>query len=186
MTLLSSKEEDAAVRFLRDVSSLAEIPGGIVDHALSYFRKIQKQLGGRKPNFCWRDLAAYALYETLSREGASKTKREIGYFTSCSPTKLFEIESALNLEDTLENAADYVDRFCIQLEMRYSDASAIKNILTSQKSLFNGITAQCGAAAAIHSYCLGKGRKVTLKKICQVCDVSSPNIRKIMTRMCWE
>jgi transcription initiation factor TFIIIB Brf1 subunit/transcription initiation factor TFIIB len=176
----SAVEGDAAI-FLRDIGSHAEISGCIISRSLSYFEKIQQQLENHKPKFKWRELAGYALYEVLSREGASRTKREIGYFTGCPPAKLFDIESALSLEDTLENASDYVARFCIELEMSYAEASQIRAHLTS-KHFFDGITAQCGAAAAIYWYCRDNKKNMTLKRICQICDVSPANISKFVKK----
>jgi transcription initiation factor TFIIIB Brf1 subunit/transcription initiation factor TFIIB len=168
--------------FLQDVCSHAEIPRGILDLSLSYFLNIQKRLGCHKPKFGWKELAAYALYETLSKEGASKTKREIGFFTGCQPTRLFDVESALNLEETLENPCDYIGRFCRLLDMSNTETAKIRAELYHWRFL-DGVTAQCAAAVAIHWFCVENKKKMSLRRICDSCDVSPANVSSVSRRL---
>lgn len=174
-------EEDASI-FLRDVCSHAEIPNGIRELALTYFQRIKKRLAARRPKFGWKELAAYSLYETLSREDASRTKKEIGFFTGCQIAKLWDVESALNLEDTLENACDYLDRFCCLLDLTSTEAAKIRHELISWHFL-DGVTAQCAAAVAIHWFCVENKKNISLKRICDACDVSPANISSIARRI---
>lgn len=179
---LSPREEDEADTFLRDVGSRAEIPQGIVESSLSYFRKIRQQLSPHKRRFNRRDVASYALYETLSREGASRTKREIGFYTGCNVAKLWDVESSLDLEDTLEDPGDYIGRFCFLLGIKNIEIAKIRSVL-SDWTFLEGVTPQCAAAASIFWFCSENKKQMTLKRVCEACDVSSANISSIIKRM---
>lgn len=182
LNLLSLREEDEADTFLRDVCSRAEIPPGISQAALSYFRKIRQQLLPHKRKFGYRDVASYALYETLSRVGASRTKREISFYTGCNVARLWDVESLLDLEDTLEDPSDYIGRFCFLLGIKSAEVAKIRRVLCDWTFL-EGVTPQCAAAACIFWFCSENNKSITLKKVCEACDVSSANISGIIRKM---
>jgi transcription initiation factor TFIIIB Brf1 subunit/transcription initiation factor TFIIB len=150
-----------------------------------YFLKIQKNFISRQPTFRkfgWRDIASYALYETLSREGASRTKREIEFFTGCKTAKLFEIESALALEETLEDPSDYIERYAISLGLSRQDSAKMRSVFSGWDFLHR-VSSQCAAAVTIHYFCVENQKKISLKNICLACDVSPGHVANIARRM---
>jgi transcription initiation factor TFIIIB Brf1 subunit/transcription initiation factor TFIIB len=173
---------DPTFNFLLDVAAHAEIQKCFVQQTFSYFNKIKRKLEKRTPKFPDRVLASYALYETLSRNGVSRSVQEIEFFTSCNLTKLWAVESALNLKDTLCHPLDYVERFCTQLSIKFHEMKVIRGIVGNMFGL-GGIRPQCVVAVVIYLYCREIKRKMSLATICAVCDVSSTNIYAIIRKM---
>lgn len=180
---LSIVERNDPIRtFLLDVAAHAEIPQSIVEYSMSYYNKIKRQLQNHQPKFSEQVLASYALYETLSRNNISRSVQEIEFFTSCKATKLWSVESALNLKETLNHPLDYVERFCNALEIKYQDVKIIKGIVGNMFGL-GGIRPQCVVAVVIYLYHKETKNKLPLLKICEICNVSSTNIYAIIRRM---
>jgi transcription initiation factor TFIIIB Brf1 subunit/transcription initiation factor TFIIB len=173
---------DPTFNFLLDVAAHAEIQKCIVQQTFSYFKKIKIKLEQRTPKFPDRVLASYALYETLSRNNVSRSVQEIEFFTNCNLAKLWAVESALNLKDTLCHPLDYVERFCSQLSIKFTEMKVIKGIVGNMFGL-GGIRPQCVVAVVIYLYCREIKHKLALAKICEVCDVSSTNIYAIIRKM---
>lgn len=178
----SSGQSDQIKTFLLDVAAHAEISACIVEYTYTYFKKIKRQLENHTPKFTERVLASYALYETLSRNKFSRTVQEISFFTTCSLSKLWAVESALNLKETLNHPLDYVERFCSLLDIKYHEMKIIRGIVGNMFG-WGGIRPQCVVAVVIHLYCKETKNKLPLLRICEVCDVSSTNIYAIIRKM---
>ena len=176
------EEEDPVCKFLLDVAAHAEIPKSVISYAMSYLKKIQYQLMWHEPRFSDKTLASYALYETLSRNSISRTAEEIAFFTQCKLTKLWAVESALNLKDTLNHPLDYVERFCTLLDLEFQEMKTIRGIVGNMFG-WGGIRPQCVVAVVIYLYCKELNKKLSLVKICEMCDVSSTNIYAIIRKM---
>jgi transcription initiation factor TFIIIB Brf1 subunit/transcription initiation factor TFIIB len=127
-------------------------------------------------------MASYALYETLSRNQISRTVQEIEFFTNCKSSKLWAVESALNIKETLNHPLDYVERFCRLLDFKYHDIKIINGIVGNMFG-WGGVRPQCVVAVVIFLYCKETKNKLSLVKICEICDVSSTNIYAIIRRM---
>lgn len=176
------KQQDPVLNFLLDVAAHAEIQRFIIDSSLSYFHKIKIQLQEHKPRFTDLVLASYALYETLSRNHISRTAQEIEFFTQIKLAKLWAVESALNLKDTLNHPLDYVERFCSLLDIEFHEMKIIRGIVGNMFGL-GGIRPQCVVAVVIYLRCKETKQKMSLVKICEACDVSSTNIYAIVRKM---
>ena len=170
------------LHFLLDVAAHAEIPQCIVQQAFSYFKKIKMQLEKQVPKFTDSVLASYSLYETLSRNSVSRSVQEIEFFTNCKLAKLWAVESALNLKETLNHPLDYVERFCALLEIEFHQMKIIRGIVGNMYGL-GAIRPQCVVAVVIYLYCKEIKRKMSLVRLCEVCDVSSTNMYAIIRRM---
>jgi len=169
--------------FLQDVGAHAEICQSMLESAKTYYLKIKDQLAeNRLKKFKDKELAAYAIYETLCRHHVPRTVKEIEYFTRIGSSTLFDIESLLNVKETFNEPLDYVDRFCTLLELPFWDTKIIRGIIfnLSEQEKLKDVRPQCVVALAIHLYCKEKKIKLGISKISEICDVSSANIYKLV------
>jgi transcription initiation factor TFIIIB Brf1 subunit/transcription initiation factor TFIIB len=164
--------------FLKDVGEHAGIPLSIINYTEWYFQKIKKQLLAKK-KFKDKDIASYALYETLCRHKIPRTVQEIIYFTSTTAKQMFAIESELNIKETLNHPLDYCDRFCSLLGIDFWDGKIIKGIVFNMFGLGN-VRPQSVVALVVYLYCKEKKLEITLTDICEVCSVSASNIYKLV------
>jgi transcription initiation factor TFIIIB Brf1 subunit/transcription initiation factor TFIIB len=165
--------------FLQDVGAHANIPQSLICYTEDYFRIIKKQLTGeKKKKFVDRDLASYALLETLCRHKVPRTVQEISYFTATETSKLFAVETALNIREVLGHPQEYSDRFCALLGLSFWDSKQIRGIVFNMFGLGN-VRPQTVVALVVFLYCKEKKINIPLKLICEVCSVSSTNINKL-------
>jgi len=167
--------------FLRDVGAHAEIPLSILQYAESYFQEIKNSLREKK-KFKDKELASYALYETLHRHKIPRPLPEITYFCDINPTKLFAIETALNIrgEDEPSHPIDYSDRLCNLLGLSFCDSKFIKGIVFNTHLLSLGSRRpQSVVALVVYLYCQQNEINMSLIHICEICSVSSTNIYKL-------
>jgi transcription initiation factor TFIIIB Brf1 subunit/transcription initiation factor TFIIB len=166
-------------QFLQNVGAHGNIPQSVLTYTMSYFKKIKKQLVGKK-KFKDKDLASYALLETLCRHKIPRTVIEISYLTQTDTNKLFSIETALNINETLSHPQDYSDRFCTLLGLSFCDSKIIKKIVLNMCHLGNAnARPQTIVALVVYLYCKEKDIIMPLTKICEICSVSSANIYKL-------
>jgi transcription initiation factor TFIIIB Brf1 subunit/transcription initiation factor TFIIB len=169
--------------FLQDIGAHAEICQSMLDSAKTYCFQIKAKLAERnQKKFKDKELAAYAIYETLCRHHIPRTIKEIEYFTAIDASTLFSIESLLNVKETFNQPLDYVDRFCTLLEIPFWDTKTIKGIVFNldEQEKLKDVRPQCVVALAIHLYCKEKKIKIGISKICEICDVSCANIYKLV------
>jgi transcription initiation factor TFIIIB Brf1 subunit/transcription initiation factor TFIIB len=178
----SATGEGEVAAFMRDVAAQSHISARVVDLSLSYFHKIRQRLESHRPKFTAHILAAYCLYEISSKEGVSRTVEEIAYFAGCSTNKLWSVESALNLEETLNSPSDYVDRYCNQLEMSYAQSKEVHKVLDKLPFL-QDMKPQSAVATAIRYYCVENKSKLSLRSICEACNVSPANIQNAIRKI---
>ena len=167
--------------FLLDVGAHAEIPLSILKYAECYFQVIKKQLQEKK-KFKDKELASYALYETLHRHKIPRPMPEITYFCDVNPVKLFAIETALNIKETLCHPLEYSDRFCTLLGLSFWDSKIIKGIVFNMFG-FGNVRPQSVVAVVVYLYCKEKEINIPLSQICETCSVSSTNIYKLARKV---
>jgi transcription initiation factor TFIIIB Brf1 subunit/transcription initiation factor TFIIB len=183
-TLMEEEEgsdERKTKYFFLDICSNAHIPPNIATLSTNYYKKLQKKLAGRVPKFKNKQIAAYALYETLSNEGISRSVQEVSYYTDCTESKIWAVESVLNIEKTLSSPLDFVERYCVELGLNYSDILKIKQYLDGNNAL-KYTRPQCAVAVAIYTYCKQQSNKILLKDISKICSVSTANIHSLMRK----
>jgi transcription initiation factor TFIIIB Brf1 subunit/transcription initiation factor TFIIB len=178
--LIEEEKNVSVYNFLLDTCANAHIPSFIVDYANSYFNKIcavvKKDKRRKNTDLA---IAAYCLYESLSRHQIPRTAQEIEQYTNIETSTLWAIESALNIKYTLDHPLDFVDRFCALLELPFYHAKIIKGIVGNMFGLGN-IRPQCVVGVVIFLYCKEQKIRLSIKNISETCGVSSTNIYKIV------
>lgn len=171
--------------FLRDVCAHAEVTQSTQEEALRYYKKIYKILKVdqiRLNQTEKRIIMAYSLYETLARLKIPRTANEIAYFTECTTTSLFKIESRLKLSSTFSDPADFVSRFGSYLNLSYQDIRIIRR-MTKNMYWMGDAKPNSIVAIAIQLYCEKNNIRISLKEICEKCDISLANMYALLRRI---
>lgn len=176
-----SSIECASESLLRNVCDRLHIPKNVLDDSIEQYTTLKSYFKEKK-TFKADDIAAFALYDTLSRHSASRSMGEIESHTNVLHGAIWAIESALCSTTTVVNVCDLIDSHCKSLEIPFYYTSIMKNIVENIKGL--GAThPRCLSALVIYLYCKEINIKLTMKQVCIVCQVSSPTIHKIIRRL---
>lgn len=171
--------EDQLSNYLADIVANNMIPTYIIPVTINYFKCVKNKLNNGGKRFPDKIIIAYALYESLHSEGIPRTAQEIAYFSNCPASKLWDIESILNLNQSLGNPVNYIERYCTLLGLKYSDTKLVKSRVEKMNQVARP---QCLAALALYLYCKENQLKISLKTICDVCAVSTTNIHAMLRR----
>lgn len=164
--------------FIRDVGENACMPGNVVVYAVNYYDKIKAALS---PKFPKKTIAAYSLYESLQKFEVPRMAAEIQHFSGVKLKHIWQVESNLNLEQSLNNPTHYVHRFCVMLNFSYADQLTVKNAVEAIQLLpLGNLRCNCLVAVIIHLFCKEVGKKITLKKICETCDISATSVHRVI------
>jgi transcription initiation factor TFIIIB Brf1 subunit/transcription initiation factor TFIIB len=174
---------DKIFLFLKDVCGNAFIADNIIYYAYNYFNHLKKDMSIIDKKFKDTVIASYALYETLCRHGNAFTAKEIAYYTGTPCNYLWKVENCLHMSEMLHNPQDFVERYCAILKIDFYTTKIIKGIAGNMYAL-GDIRPSCVVSAVIYLYCVKEIKmKLTMKDICEVCDVSTGNIYKICNRL---
>jgi transcription initiation factor TFIIIB Brf1 subunit/transcription initiation factor TFIIB len=166
--------------FILDVCANAHIPKNICEYSYSYFKKSRRNFSPRKVSN--NQLAAFSIYEALQLFEVPRTVEEIQFFTGENVKKFALIESVNTLTNNRNDPTIFVDRFCNLLELEYFDSNLIKSIVCNMYGMGN-VKSNCLIATCIHLYCKEKKRKILLKTICQICEVSATSVHRIVRQL---
>jgi transcription initiation factor TFIIIB Brf1 subunit/transcription initiation factor TFIIB len=166
--------------FLKDVCANACLPEYVISYAYSYFEKLKVDPKINPHIYNNNTVAAYALYETLSRHEIPLMVNEVEYFTGIPAQKIFNLEGCLYFSDTLNNPQDFVERYCVLMgNLTYYDIKIIKGIAGNMYGM-GDIRPNTIVAALIYLYSKEVNIKQDMKTICEICCVSSGNVYKII------
>ena len=182
-----NKNSRIAKNLASDICSNLHIPYNVESYANWYYEKTltPKSVGMR---FSISELMAFAIYETLNRFETPRPISEISYAANVEAKRLFKIESRLLLEVAHVSPLHYLSRFCSFLDIPYIQQKSIEKIV-EQNICFKMRTVEpkCLAAAAIYVHCnrdwKDRSTSISMKHICEVCDVSATNTKKIGAKM---
>lgn len=166
--------------FLTDICHNANLPSGIIPYTLWYLKSVKSR--DDKKMFNEKQLAIFALYESLNRHDIPRTPQELEYYSGIKYTMLWKIENTLMLKTTLAKSENWIEKFCILLEIDFKHVYTLKNIVRNMFG-FGGVQPQSLAALVIHLYCKEQHIPITLKKICEFCVVSTSAIAKLKKKM---
>ena len=124
-------------------------------------------------------LATYAIYVSLSDLGIPRSIDEICFFSGARPNAVWGLQKEFSgASDTTEN---YVERVCSELDMKFSDISAIK-IIVQNMCGDCGVKTQTLLASVIYLQVKVCG-KLKLKDICRTCKVTPSSVHKFVNRI---
>jgi transcription initiation factor TFIIIB Brf1 subunit/transcription initiation factor TFIIB len=165
--------------YIRDVGENACIAGCVVKYAEGFYSKVKKEL---LPRFTPKTIATYALYEALNTFEVPRMAQEIEYFTGVKIRDIWRIESTLVTEDRFSDPAQHVLHYCIILNFTYPEQMFIqKTVDVMQEQLpLGALRSNCISAVVIYLYCKDVEKKITLRKICEKCEVSATSVHRVI------
>lgn len=170
-------DKDDITDFLHDVGDRAHIPGNIVVHAEHYYKKIK----GLLPKFQNKILAAYALYESLNKFEVPRMAEEIEHYSGVKLKDIWSVESNLSLEIPLSDPINYVHRYCVLLNFSYTEQTTVRRTVWSIQCLpLGNLRCNCLVAVIIYLFCKEEKKKITLRKICETCNISATSVHRVI------
>jgi len=173
--------ENRIHKFIRDIGANACIPDNVVLYATNYYEKIQAALPLKiKP---WA-IAAYALYESLNKFEVPRMAEEIAHYSGVKLQDIWQVETHLMLEETLSDPKLYVQSYCNLLQFSYADQVCVRETveLVLQLPLGN-IRCNCLVAVVLYLHCKDSKKKITLRKICEVCKISATSVHRVIRHL---
>ena len=169
--------------FLKDICANMQIADCVISHAVDRYNMIEKQLRKEKKGEKWHHImAAYSLYETLDKLKIKKAPHEIALYSGISVKELFALQASGIIPLMQNDPTSYVDRYCAYLNLEYSHAFLIKEIV-QKLDITGSYTSNCIVAVSIYLYCREKGIKKSLKEICETCTISPSNVHKVIRKI---
>jgi transcription initiation factor TFIIIB Brf1 subunit/transcription initiation factor TFIIB len=169
-------------QYLVDICTNGNIPNSIRNDAFSHFKLLKQNLETRKFKVNDVDIIVYALYEILARHNTPRTPQEMQGLTNVSVGRLWKIETKITCQTTYTDPADYVNRYATFLDLSYTDIKSIIHIIHNIREL-DDVRPRCLVAAIFYLYCKQNNIKNTLKKICEVCSVSTSAAHNIIKKI---
>jgi transcription initiation factor TFIIIB Brf1 subunit/transcription initiation factor TFIIB len=168
--------------FIRDCGENAKLPPCVMKYAENHYSKIKVVLLKKCSK---QSIAAYALYESLNMFEVPRLAEEIAYYTGVSITDIWRVESNLVVETTFDDPAKHIVSYCQQLNMSYSEQMTLKECVESiqEEGLIGTLRSNCLSAVLIYTYCKYAKKKITLKKICETCDISATSVHRVIRQL---
>lgn len=173
---------DTTVLFITDVCKNACISDGVIPQAFSSYKKLRQELHSK---FRDKDIAAYAIYETLNRLEIPRTAEEIQHFSGVKLKDIWLIEANVTVKTVLSEASSYVNRCCNLLSIEYHDQLFIRKAVNALQncSQVGSLKTTCCVAVVIYLATKRCCIVLTLKQICEACGISTTSIHRILRKM---
>jgi transcription initiation factor TFIIIB Brf1 subunit/transcription initiation factor TFIIB len=163
--------------FIQDVCANCNISRNVADISFQHFQKLKSSITKKISNF---HLATYAIYDILNQWGIPRPPEEICFYTGTRVNKLFAIKSLIKFSTTTNNPKDYVSRFRSSLGLTYTDAKNIDIIIDEISELLGNLKSTSLVAIAMYLYVKLRKLNITLKKICENCQVSPTSVHRAL------
>ena len=182
MSATSYTADSNIYSFVSDICHNGCMPEGVITYAMNYYRKLCTKLRKQFPE---RNIAAYAVYETLNRFEATRTAEEIEHFSGVKIRDIWLIESNISTDAALNDPTGYVQRYASLLGLKYCHQLFIKEVIVLMENSLNigNIKANCLVAVTIYLASKELGEKLMLKKICEVCDISTTSVHRVLRKL---
>jgi len=167
-------------QLITDICRNGAIPQSIEEYAVWLFSILRFEV--KYSDVKKSHLAVYSLYETLHRFNVPRTYKEIEAISGISSKILWQIESKSDMKIRDIAASDYVNRFCHNLNLDYSN---VKKIESYCQMLFgmNNHSPQSLCASVIYFHIKKEKLSIPLYKVCEISGVSSTCIRQINRKL---
>ena len=177
----NSKKENDANDFLKNVCENVQISNNICVYAINQMKKVN--IHTRNQNFKTNELASYSLYDALNHFDTPRTPEEMSRFTGTTPKTIWKIEKQMRNPYVIgSDATLYVDRLCANMsELTFRDKQSIKEKIRNSRD-FTDVRPTCLVATITHLHCKDQKYNITLKNICEICNVSSSNVHKLIRK----
>lgn len=135
-------------------------------------------------HFYYNAAKAFAFYEALLNLNIPYSLKEVGLMFGVNAKKIRKVEKTLAKYETLPLLPqDYVERFCIKLDIQFEHMKKIKKITKNVCNRFRYtkyLKPQGIVAVVLYYYAKCYGLDITLPDICIACDVSVSNTKRLL------
>ncbi len=167
--------------FMKDVGENAFISDAVITQAINYYDKLSLLF---KKKIREETLAAYSIYETLNKHEVPRLAREISYFSGVSESEIWRVEANLTLEIPLSSPQQYVQRYCNLLNLGFkAQEEIIGTVETMQQLPLGYLRSNCLVAVGILLCCKKNKKRLTLKKICESCNISATSVHRVKRQL---
>lgn len=167
--------------FIKDVGENACLLSNVICYATSYYDKLR---GSAPLNLKDKALAAFAIYESLNVFETPRMAGEISFFTGISERDIWNVESNLTLQTEAKDPKKYVLRFCNLLQLSFTEQNCVRDsVEVIQQLPLGNLRCNCLVAVVINLYCKANAKKISLKKICETCDISATSVHRIIRQL---
>lgn len=166
--------------FIENICKNNNLPESLIDYTYQCYKTFVSQINIRK--YGMEAVASYALYEALKRFEIPRTSDEIQHMTAVNRKMLWKLERELYNSSTFVHPSKYVMRYCSYLNLSYFHSKRIETIVSHMVG-YTDIKPNVLVATCIFLYCKQSDMYVTLKRVAEICGVSTSNITKVVKRM---
>jgi transcription initiation factor TFIIIB Brf1 subunit/transcription initiation factor TFIIB len=175
--------ENATRAFLLDVCDRMHIYSVIISEVIDYMQYISTCFKEQNKRFRRNELAAYSLYYILQKQCVSRTMKDVAHHSGIPQKNLCAIESHIPKPPTTFVVLDVIEKYCSMLNIAFFDAAIIKCQIIKWKDEIETLHPTTIAATFIYMYAKTRCLNISMKSICDVCQVTSPNVHKIVRRL---
>jgi transcription initiation factor TFIIIB Brf1 subunit/transcription initiation factor TFIIB len=159
----------------------------IIEESFTNFEKLVLSL--KSLNLKRKEIAAYALYEILLKNGVGKTVEEVSFYTEVPVKALWRIEAHIKC-NYVDCASNYLEKFCYFNNLSRRDAAQIRKLLDSSNpenfellDVVEGCHSPNIAGALIFLHCEKIECSKSMKSICEVCNISVSSVQQIVKKI---
>jgi len=88
------------------------------------------------------------------------------------------------LEETLNDPILYVQRYCNLLQFSYADQVRVRQTVEQMLQLpLGNVRCNCLVAVVLYLHCKDSKKKLTLRKICEVCSISATSVHRVVRQL---
>ena len=164
------------MEFIKNVCDRSHICTRISEYAYEYYLRLKLLLAA---SFTMEETAAFAIFESCNRHDSPRSSEEICQHSGVATSRLFKLENSLNINTSNTSAKHFLERFCGNLDLDFTDEVQIGRVLGNNLYALRRMQPNCLVAAVIYFHCIVNNVNKSLKEICEACNVSTGNTRRI-------
>jgi transcription initiation factor TFIIIB Brf1 subunit/transcription initiation factor TFIIB len=166
---------------IENICANFHIPESVKQSCISIFERVKRVKGTRK--FSNSALIAYAIYNGLLEHTIARSPQEILFMTGVDLTQIMAIEKVLSTPVICPSSSTYLERYAVQCGLGFKDVQQMYHYYEYVNELCENYASQTIAAAIIAHYCKLNKKALTVKKIANVCMVSSSSLYRIIKKI---
>ena len=171
---------------IEEACNIGNLPDCLIEYTEEWYKRLKYHLttiaDKQMQKIKDKDLASYALADSLYIFETPRTLQEIESYTETSVEILCSIQKLMQNKSSIDSADDptlYADRYCANLNLSFHHIKMIKGIIRNMFGLGH-LCPNTIVATVIYLYQKEQKLGIKLKDICEACIVSPGNIHKII------
>lgn len=168
VTDLFHPSEIKVLENIKDILDRIHISTKLAQHICNYYFKHYKSYNLKA--------IVFSSYKVLNENGYNVSLKDLLNVNGLSGQSTFSTQKPN--ENVLLDTSEMVDKYCAQLSLSFKDISLIKEMI--KKRPLSGHTPLTIIASNIYFYCKSQGKKISIKKIAEITQVSNISIQRYL------